>query len=65
MCSSDLYHFNQSLLKHGVRVREAEMFAVGRYEVPAAVRISLAGPLSRPQLQSALETVREQIARLT
>lgn len=59
------YHFNQSLLKHGVRVREAEMFAVGRYEVPAAVRISLAGPLSRPQLQSALDIVRDQITRLT
>ncbi|UTZ25195.1 PLP-dependent aminotransferase family protein [Vibrio campbellii] len=59
------YHFNQSLLKHGVRVREAEMFTVGRYQVPAAVRISLAGPLSRPQLQSALDIVRDQITRLT
>lgn len=57
------YQFSRLLQENGVRVREAEMFAVGRYEVPAAVRISLASPLSRPQLQTALDIVKEQMSR--
>ncbi|MEH0715859.1 PLP-dependent aminotransferase family protein [Vibrio owensii] len=59
------YHFSQALLQQGVRVIEADMFAVGRYDVPEAVRISLIGPSSRPQLQSALDAIREQIERST
>ena len=59
------YQFSKVLMENGVRVREADMFVVGRYEVPAAVRVSLASPLSRSQLQTALDIMKEQIVRLT
>lgn len=57
------YQFARTLREKGIHVREAEMFVVGRYQVPAAVRISLTGPPSRSQLEAALLTLREQIAR--
>lgn len=59
------YQFAQSLLENGVRVKPAEMFTVGRYAAPAAVRVSLVSPLSRPQLQSALDIMKDCISRLT
>lgn len=54
------YQFAQLLLENGVRVKEAEMFVVGR-----AVRVSLLSPLSRPQLQSALNIMKNCMSRAT
>jgi DNA-binding transcriptional MocR family regulator len=55
------YRFSQRLQDKGVHVREAEMFTVGRYPPPAAIRISLTGPTSRNQLKTGLEIIRREI----
>jgi DNA-binding transcriptional MocR family regulator len=56
------YSFSKLLRNKGIHVREAEMFAVGRYPVPAAIRISLTGPSSRSQLKTGLVIIKEQIS---
>lgn len=59
------YNFSQRLQGKGVHVREAEMFTVGRYPTPAAIRISLTGPSSRNQLKTGLEIIKNEIELVT
>lgn len=49
--------FRQLLAAQGVHVREAELFAVGHYPAPAAIRLSLTGPTCRAQLEEGLEII--------
>ena len=46
--------FTAQLLAHGVRVIESEVFAVGRGEIPHAVRINVSAARSREQLAAGL-----------
>lgn len=57
------YSFSKQLSDKGVVVREAEMFTVGRYPAPAAIRISLTGPSSRNELKTGLEIIKNEIQR--
>lgn len=52
---------SRQLKQEEVHVREAEMFAVDHYPVPAAIRISLTGPISRSQLKTGLDIIRTHI----
>jgi DNA-binding transcriptional MocR family regulator len=55
--------FTAQLLAHGVRVIESEVFAVGRGEVPHAVRINVSAARSREQLATGLRIIVDALQR--
>jgi DNA-binding transcriptional MocR family regulator len=55
--------FTAQLLAHGVRVIESEVFAVGRGEIPHAVRINVSAARSREQLAAGLRIVVDTLRR--
>ncbi len=55
--------FTAQLLAHGVRVIESEVFAVGRGEIPHAVRINVSAARSREQLAAGLRIVVDTLHR--
>ena len=57
--------FAAQLLAHGVRVIESEVFAVGRGEIPHAVRINVSAARSREQLAAGLRIVVDTLHRQT
>ena len=55
--------FTAQLLAHGVRVIESEVFAVGRGEIPHAVRINVSAARSREQLATGLRIIVDTLRR--
>jgi DNA-binding transcriptional MocR family regulator len=55
--------FTAQLLGHGVRVIESEVFAVGRGEIPHAVRINVSAARSREQLATGLRIIVDSLRR--
>ena len=55
--------FTAQLLGHGVRVIESEVFAVGRGEIPHAVRINVSAARSREQLATGLRIIVDSLQR--
>jgi DNA-binding transcriptional MocR family regulator len=55
--------FTAQLLAHGVRVIESEVFAVGRGEIPHAVRINVSAARSREQLATGLRIIVDTLQR--
>jgi len=55
--------FTAQLLGHGVRVIESEVFAVGRGEIPHAVRINVGAARSREQLAVGLRIIVDALHR--
>ena len=55
--------FTAQLLAHGVKVIESEVFAVGRGEIPHAVRINVSAARSREQLAAGLRIIVDVLQR--
>ncbi|MBJ7554985.1 PLP-dependent aminotransferase family protein [Marinomonas spartinae] len=54
--------FKNELAETGVFVRDAYFFRVGSYPVPNAIRLSLTGPVSRDELKTGLQFIKDKIA---
>lgn len=53
--------FQSRLLEKSVRVLSAEVFAIGRFPAPQAVRICLSGPSTISRLEEGLKLIRMQL----
>lgn len=53
--------FTHAMAERGIALKPADVFAVGQFNAPQAVRVCVGAPLSIPTLEQALQCIAEQL----